>query len=175
MRSRPTRSRAGSVLGTILGLLACAGLFAASVYLFRTRADSSAERRQQKPEEQAASERIMDAAMQTAVLRGVDGVQGSGTVTREAKNGQYTVSIRTVPPAIDRQAEAYEVWLLRRRPFAFTRLGEMVTDEVGTFVLDWTSADVKMDVGSYPTVVITKEAKDGNPDPGTHILTGTFE
>lgn len=175
MRPRPTRSRARSILGTILGLLACAGLFAASVYLFRTRAGETAERRRTQPETTAVPDRVVDAALETATLTGVDGAQGSGTVTREAKNGQYAVSVRAVPPAIDRQAEAYEVWLLRRRPFAFTRLGEMVTDESGTFVLDWTSADVKMDVGSYPTVVMTREVKDGNPDPGVHVLTGTFE
>ncbi len=175
MHSPHPPSRAGSVLGTVLGLLVCAGFFAGSVFLFRSRAGATAEeRRRAKPELERAVTRVPDAPIQTSVLGGVNGVQGGGVATREAKNGTYTLSIHAQPPSIDRASEAYEVWLLRRRPFAFTRLGEMVTDEAGVFVLDWTSDDPALDVGSYPTVVVTREAKDGNPDPGTHVLTGNF-
>ena len=148
----------------------------ASVYVFRTRAGAAAEeRRLAKEDTRVAPTSVSDHPMQTASLFGIGGAQGNGTASREAKNGVYTVSVRVVPPVIDRQTEAYEVWLLRRRPFAFTRLGEMMTDETGTFVLDWTSDDPSADVGSYPTVVITHELKDGNPDPGVQVMTGTFE
>lgn len=182
MRSRSPRSRTGSVLGTIIGLLACAGLFAASVYLFRTRSSALAEQRRKEPTPTVDAANVVDAPRQTATLMGVNGAAGSlpagqagGEAMREAKNGAYTLSVHAQPPAIDRQTEAYEVWLLRRRPFAFTRIGEMTTDEAGVFVLDWSSTDGTLDVGSYPTVVVTREAKDGNLDPGTHVLTGTFE
>ncbi len=175
MRPRFGHARTGSVVGTVLGLLACAGLFVVSVYLFRSRAGNAARESRSATTSPAAETRLADQPPQTAELSGVDGVQGSGTVTRETKNGQQAISVRATPPAIDRQAESYEAWLLRRRPFAFTRLGEMVTDETGTFVLDWTSGDSTVDAFSYPTVIITREAKDGNPDPGVHTLTGTFK
>ena len=64
--------------------------------------------------------------------------------------------------------------LFSRLPFGFFPLGELLTDELGAFVLEWEQTDQSKYV-SYRTIIVTREAKDANPDPGVRVLEGTFE
>ena len=80
----------------------------------------------------------------------------------------------------DRENFFYEGWLLRPVPFDYFSTGEMVTNFLGEFVLDWNSSTSSWQAGpstnywAYTRVIITLEAKDGNPDPDRHILEGEF-
>ena len=74
---------------------------------------------------------------------------------------------------IDRENFFYEGWLLRPVPFHYFSTGEMVTNSLGEFVLEW-EGKLGQDYRAYTRVVITLEAKDGNPDPAAHIVEGIF-
>jgi hypothetical protein len=115
----------------------------------------------------------LDLESSEATLKDVTGGGASGRATRGTGEGHYYHSVKTSLPTIDREQFFYEGWLVRPVPFDYFSTGEMVTNNLGEFVLEWNGLPGK-DYQAYTRVVITLEAKDGNPDPAKHILEGEF-
>jgi len=107
-------------------------------------------------------------------LQGIDGRYADGEATRAIEDERFVHTVKAVLPDIDREAYFYEGWLLRRIPFEFFSTGEMVTNEVGEFVLEWEGKSDE-DYSDYTEVIITLEPYDDNPDPATHVAEGQFE
>lgn len=186
---RPKRRRSVlPLLGTGVIVLGLIGLFAVSVYAFRSKP---------KPTEEPAvspllegilephpvhvtSESLGEGARQ-AELVSLDGSGAQGIATRGEKDGHFYFTVRTTLGAIDRETQTYEVWLIQELPYDFFRVGEMVTNEEGAFIFDWEAAEGRdgrgtsfTDYAGYTNVIITREGKDGNPDPGLRVMDGTF-
>lgn len=180
-RSKPYRSSrnassGSSAVKTVFLVLLLVGVFAGSVYVFRT-SHASRPIKSMLPVsvEKAEAAPIPNVPeLVTIELTNMESAPSHGTATLERKDGKIHVALKASPPPIDRVTTSYEVWLFSRLPFGFFPLGELVTDEQGAFVLDWEQAD-KASYTSYRTIIVTREAKDANPDPGVHILEGTFE
>lgn len=165
------------VTGFLVTVLA--GVFAVSVKAFRART----------PEPQAISiastapiatptsitPSIPESARQDREAALVD-VRSSvrvGVARRGQEDGKPYVELVMSPLAIDRESQAYEAWLLRQVPYEFFSLGEMVTNDLGEFVVRWEGGKDGT-VDDYTRVVVTLEKKDGNPDPGEQVIKGTF-
>ena len=151
------------------------GLFVVSVYFFRKPPPAApfVEDGDAAPEVEAAPRFTLDLESTEAHLEDVTGGSASGTATRGAKNGDFFHTLKADLPAIDRETTFYEGWLVKLIPFSYFSTGEMVTNELGEFVLEW-AGETDKDYKAYTKVVITVEAKDGNPDPAAHVLEGTF-
>lgn len=108
-----------------------------------------------------------------AKLRDVSGGSASGTASRENDDGQFFLKLKASFPEIDRETTFYEAWIVRQVPYDYVSVGEFVTNDDGEWVLEWAGAEGKYD--AYTRVIVTREAKDGNPDPAGHILEGEFE
>lgn len=109
----------------------------------------------------------------SAELRDVSGGGFSGTASREEEDGQFFLKLKADLGEINREKEAYEAWLVRQVPYDYFSVGDFVTNDDGEWVLEWTGAAGKYD--GYTRVVVTREQKDGNVDPGAHVLEGEFE
>ena len=180
------RRRSSGFSGTVvvigLAFIVIAGLFAYGIWWFRFR-DKTV------PEPTAAStiENVLSptsvsmadlasttsGASHDAILRDVSGGSGSGTGFRDTVDGQFVVRLKLSLPEIDRERDAYEGWLVRQLPYGYFSIGEVVTNDDGEWVLEWTGAPGEFD--GYTRVVVTREAKDGNPDPSGHVLGGEFK
>ncbi|MFH1253668.1 MAG: hypothetical protein V1664_05090 [Candidatus Uhrbacteria bacterium] len=108
-----------------------------------------------------------------ATIKSLSSGQEIGLATRGLDKGVFYHTVKINLPAIDREKEFYEGWLLRQAPYDFFSTGEMITNEVGEFVLEWT--DTHDDLDDYNQVVITREARDGNSVPGARVAEGRFE
>jgi hypothetical protein len=159
----------------MFAVVVLAGLFVYSVYEFR------------KPDEVASAESAPAPAPTPVVtltapipvggeahLRGIGETQATGTAKRSKDKDVYYLRVKTNLPGIDRESQYYEVWLLRPIPYGYFSAGEMVTNDLGEFVLEWAGQEGK-NYDDYSQVVITLEAKDGNPDPSGHVMEGMFE
>jgi hypothetical protein len=93
-----------------------------------------------------------------------------GLATRGTENGIFYHTIKVALPAIDREKEFYEGWLLCQSPYDFFSTGEMVTDADGDFVLEWAGA--RDDIDDYNQIVITRESRDNNAAPGERVAEG---
>ena len=150
-------------------------LFIVSVFVFRNT----------KPEKQVgAADAILNTGSSAmvnpatltnfdATLFGVSSGKAVGTATRALANGVFHVNIRAAMPDIDRESQFYQVWLVRPVPYDFISAGEMVTNELGTFVLDWNGLSDK-DYSGYIDLVITLQTRNGDADPQMHIVEGEF-
>jgi len=171
--------RRASAWKTALGTFALSaillGAFAGSVYLFR-KEDGSAP----SPKEGAAASPAIAAVIPTSALTDtsadlVDQHSSAkvGIATRGQKDGAFEFLVTMNPPAIDRETQAYVVWLLRPVPFDFFSLGEMVTDDTGAFVTDWLGEKDKS-YDAYTRIIITLQPK-GAPDPAANqVIKGVF-
>jgi len=180
------RRRSSRVTGTIIvtGLIvvAIAGLFALGIWWFRFRPKPSTEavaadtiKNVMSPTSVSAADLAATTAgtAREAALRDVSGGSASGTATRATADGQFSVDLKASLPDIDRDKDAYEAWLVRQVPYDFLSIGEIVTNDDGEWLLEWKGASGKFD--GYTRVVVTREAKDGNPDPSGHVLRGEFK
>lgn len=186
-RSKPYRSSrkssGSSAIKTVVLVVFLVGVFAGSVYLFRTSHASRAALNilsavSAKTEGLSPSNEPETVTVELVNVENESGrVPSTGkhdTAILERKDGKLHVTLNTSPSPIDRQTTTYEAWLFSRLPFGFFSLGELTTDEQGVFILNWEQAD-RPSYGSYRTIIVTREAKDANPDPGVHVLEGTFE
>jgi hypothetical protein len=171
------------LFGTVGAVAAFAALFAYGIWWFRF------DRGVDEPAEAASDATIADvltpspvssAALAAAVgdsadadLRDVSGGSSSAVARRETGDGRFFFSVKASLPEIDREAWAYEAWLLRQAPYDYFSVGEFETNDDGEWVLEWSGVAGKYD--AYTQVVVTLEAKDGNPDPSGHVLEGEFE
>jgi hypothetical protein len=110
-----------------------------------------------------------------AELANVSGGGADGIATRVTDDDQYELRVNTslLGDGIDRETYFYEVWLIRKVPYDFFSAGEMVTNSLGEFVLEWEGEKGK-NYNGYTKVIVTLEARDENQAPAQHILEGEF-
>lgn len=176
------------ILGTGIGIVGLLALFAVSVKAFRSRPEEPVTPAQpllagilEPRPVHVTSESLGEGARQ-AELHALDGTGALGIATRGEKDGHFYFTVRTTLTGIDRETQAYEVWVIQELPYDFMRLGEMVTNDAGEFIFEWEpeeSKDPNVDrtyaaYAGFTNIVITREAKDGNADPGTRVMTGEF-
>lgn len=127
---------------------------------------------QQGVQKQSTTEvKITDGAKR-AVLRPLEGRQGSGAATSAFASGQFQhvlVASLPLPP----EGFFYTVWLIRPSPFDFFEAGRLIqrADDLRWYAL-FTAADDRRD---YHKVVVTLESGDGNAAPGDAVLEGVLE
>jgi hypothetical protein len=109
---------------------------------------------------------------QTTVLRQLSDNAEIGFADRGLENGILYHTVKVSLPAIDRQKEFYEGWLARQSPYDFFSTGEMVTNELGEFILEWVGEHDE--AISFDKIIITKELYDNNPEPSERVAEGVF-
>lgn len=168
------------------------GLFAVSVYLFRssgpaseTPPDNEGVTAKQRSQDEELSADVQAGRIEmapgipevrvknTAKLQDVRGGGGVGEAKRGTKDGVFYHTVTATLPEIDREAYFYEGWLVRKVPFDYFSTGEMVTNKEGEFVLEW-EGEEGASYADYTEVVITLEPRDNDPSPADHVLEGTF-
>lgn len=172
----------GTVVVTALVVIAIAGLFACGIWWFRFRPRETVDVAGVNTIENVMSPTSVSAAdlaastsgtAREAALRDVSGGSGSGTMTRDTVDGQFSIMLKASLPEIDREKSDYEAWLVRQVPYDFFSLGEIVTNDEGAWVLEWKGPTGKYE--GFTRVVVTRESKDGNTDPSGHVLEGEFK
>lgn len=178
---RPRSVPYGTVFGTLGIVAALVALFAYGIWWFRfapkdepvaEASDSIANVLTPSPVSTAALA-ATEGASNRASLRDAAGGSASGEAERDTDDGQFFLRLKASLPEIDREAYAYEAWLLRQVPYDYFSVGDFVTNDDGEWVLEWAGAAGKYD--AYTQIVVTVEAKDGNEDPSRHVLEGEFE
>ncbi len=177
--------RVGAMLGTGVIVLGLFGLFVYGIYQFRfapkdetpTAAGVPTVSDVLTPSPVTASAVLAQSAANARVanLRQVQTGTIIGSATRGEKDKHYYLTINTDLPEIDREKFFYEGWILRKVPYDYVSVGDLVTNEEGKFVLEWEASISPELYSAYSSVIITLEPKDGNSDPSTHVLEGTFE
>lgn len=109
-----------------------------------------------------------------APLRHVVSQQELGEATRSVFNERLSVVVRHQAFEVDNAVFFYEVWLVRKLPFNFVSIGEMIPQDTGGYALSWESAG-EQNYLDYNRVIVTRETRGASPDPETHILEGEFE
>jgi hypothetical protein len=149
-------------------------LFIVSMFVFRSK---KYEKPVVTPEVLSASDTVTkivgELTNPSATLIGVSSNNPVGTAIRTLTTGMFHLSISANLPGIDRESQFYQAWLVRPVPYNYVSAGEFVTNDLGTFVLDW-SGSVDKDYSDYTNLVVTLQARNGSPDPQTHIAKGTF-
>lgn len=166
-------------LATAFFVLLIAGAFVGAVYLFRMKGNA-ADAPSPLPEGGTRGVGVADALIprtaiedREAALYDVRDSLKVGVARRGVEDGKPYFEIVMNPPAIDRETHAYEAWIVRPVPYDYFSVGEMVTNDLGEFVVRW-EGEKGTDVDEYTRVVVTLEAKDGNPDPGEQVIKGVF-
>lgn len=177
--SPPKLQRWLSSLGTVVIVVALFVLFVVAVFWFRrpkealeNRIDSIAEVLRPDPISEAILHGAIDTESRSATLF-LAANQAVGEATRGKKDEQFFLELAADLPEIDREVFFYEVWLLRPIPYDFFSVGEMVTDEDGTFVLEWEGEKDK-DYSGYMRLIITRQEYGGSADPQAHIIEAEF-
>lgn len=115
----------------------------------------------------------IDTKSPTAQLKMVVSKQPVGEARRGEKDGKFYVEMFVDLPVIDREISYYQVWVVRKLPYDYFSLGEMVTDDEGKFALEWIAPDMG-NYAAYTQIVITVNQYEGSPDPGEHLVEGGF-
>lgn len=174
-RRRTTGPSRGTLGRGVLVVLLLASAFAGSVYAFRRMASNEVNAK--KAAEAARMEIPVSGAVSipaaSAAFVDVERAGGQGTAARDAKDGRYHLTLHATLPPIDRASVSYEAWLFSRLPFDYVPLGELTTDTAGAFTLDWEGVAGK-DYATYRQVIITRQAKTDDANPGVHVLQATF-
>lgn len=181
--SRGRKKTAGTAVVTAVAALAVVVLFVSGIRWFRARHDESVAAAAAPADAvapvlapspvSASAIAALAKGSASAKLRDVQGGGSSGTASREDDGGQFFLRLKANIPEIDREQETYEAWLVRQVPYDYFSVGDFVTNDDGEWVLEWSGAAGTYD--GYTRVVVTRERKDGNADPGGHVLEGEFE
>ena len=180
MRTSKRTIRIGSAIGTGVVVLILFVVFVLAVAWFRTPKeevqseffDSIADVLTPDPISQAVINGI-DIHSKEAFLRWVNTGELLGDAERGIKDEKYYLDMKLVLPEIDREVHYYQVWLVRKLPYDYFSIGEMVTNEDGEFVLEWEAPDDE-DYFDYTKMVITVNQYEGSSDPGDHLVEGEF-
>lgn len=172
--------RWGSAIGSVGAVILLFILFVVAVAWFRSEpvveeevVSSIVDVLKPDPISQAVIDGAIDTQSREATLYWKSTGARVGSASRGEKDELYYVEMKMDLPAIDREIQYYQVWLLRRLPYDFFSIGEMVTDEDGYFTLEWSASDDE-DYSGYAHIIVTRHAYDGDPDPGTHLVVGVF-
>lgn len=178
------RKRTGKIhQQTTWVIVVCLGIvFFVAVFWFRSTGNKKSETEIvnsianvfiQHPVDSSVVEGGIDLTSKDASLIGLNSKQVVGRATRGIKDGKYFFEAKAILPTIDRETNFYDVWLIQSVPYQFFSLGEMITNEIGDFVLEW-QPDDETDLQSYSKIVVTLQTKGGDPDPQNHIVEGEF-
>ncbi len=115
----------------------------------------------------------IDVHSKEADLRWVNTGELLGEAARGIKDEKYYLDAKLSLPEIDREVHYYQMWLVRKLPYDYFSVGEMVTNEDEEFVLEWEAPDDE-DYFDYTQIVITVNLYEGTPDPGEHLVEGEF-
>jgi hypothetical protein len=172
--------RWGSAIGTGVLVLVLFVLFVFAVKWFRAPSEGADESLVGSITDVLTPDPISEAVLKgidtqskDATLRWIATGELLGEAERGVKDDGYYFEAELALPEIDRDIHYYQLWLVRKLPYDYFSLGEMVTDEDGKFVLEWEIAE---DEGyfDYTQIVITVNQYDGSPDPGKHLVRGEF-
>jgi hypothetical protein len=178
-RSRIKRHSRFSLLLQIIGLgILTLLIFSYGLYKLRVGQKEKAEEKNDASMVADSSEKsevvsTINLARQSTVIKSLSSNLEVGSAERGIENGILYHSVKVSLPEIDRTTEFYEGWLVRQSPYDFFSTGEMMTNNLGEFVLEW--AGEHADIVSYDRVIITREARDDNPAPSEHVAEGAFE
>ncbi|SRR3989338_364677 len=150
-------------------------IFGSSVYFFRKAQRNDLAKKAEDKDVQIFDRTplpiVEDAEANLLNLK--TGIVAGTAVRRLVSDDEFIHTIKSQLPIIDPAVSFYEGWLVRTVPYGFFSTGEMVVSDEGQFVLEW-KGNSPADYSGYDKVVITIEARDGNPDPSEHILEGVF-
>lgn len=163
---------------TVLVGLGFFALFVVGVQLFRSGA--APEESQETIADVLTADPIVGGLTSSSFLEGKDAElvhvvteQSLGRATRGLFDGRLSVTVNHNALELDHEAFFYEVWLVRKLPFSFLSIGEMIPLEEGGYQLEWES-DRERDYREYSRVIVTRETRGSSRDPETHILEGEF-
>jgi hypothetical protein len=172
--------RIGSVVGTGAVVVALFIFFIIAVTWFRApkespknKVDSIVDVLTPMPVSESVILGAIDTVSREATLIKVDSGEDVGTAKRGTKDDNYYFEIKSVLPEIDREVNFYEVWLLRDVPYSYFSAGEMITNDDGEFVIEWSGENEKQ-YNDFTHVIVTLQEYGGTTDPGSHILEGEF-
>jgi hypothetical protein len=176
------RKKIGSIAITIGVIVILFLLFVVSVAWFRTSkpepeqplVDSIADVLTPESIAESVIEGGIDTLSKTANLYHLTSDAPVGVTVRGTKDEKFYIEMKTTLPEIDREVSFYEVWLVRQVPFHFISTGEMLTNEEGEFVLEWTAEEEGDDYSDYTQVVVTIESREDYAGPGPHVAEGEF-
>lgn len=175
---RPSRlpSFGGAKKNVRVGLVVAAFvlLFGGSMFLFRTA-------KHEKPKDVSSvlattstvTPNPSEFSQTSATLIGLTSNKPVGTATRSLVTSLFHLSMSVTLPGIDRASQFYQAWLVRPVPYDYVSAGELITNDLGTFILDWNGLADK-DYSGYTNLVITLQARGGDEDPQGHIAEGGF-
>ena len=128
------------------------------------------------PGSASAHESSIDRAIDLTYLETGSGF--SASASRAIAEGQYAVKVVALPPAIDDLSMTYEAWLVKPGFTDYFSIGTLARREDGKWQIVWKqdAARVRPDMDQFTTVIVTREARDGNALPSPqHVFEGTFE
>lgn len=148
-------------------------LFAGAMFLFRST-------KYEKPAEKVVgvieTTKVTEAGIlgnPDATMIGVSSQKPVGTAVRTMANNLFHLNMSTTLPGIDRESQYYQAWLVRPVPYDYVSAGELMTDDLGSFVLDWNGL-VDKNYSGYTNLVITLQARGGDEGPQGHVAEGEF-
>lgn len=169
------RRRLGPMVGTLGVVLVLGAVFAYGVYYIRFGRKTNAPEAVASTSAPGEVPLVVEAPTQAknATLADVTAGSANGEANRGEKDGNYDLTIKADLPDIDRNSQYYDVWLVRKIPYDFFPAGEMVTNNLGEFVLEWVGqpGDTYDD---YTQVVVTLQTRGEDPSPAKHVLEGEF-
>ncbi len=182
-QSSHRRWRFKPILGTGAAVILLVILFVVLVAWFRSSksapseeiVDSIADVLTPTPVSVELIERAVDTQSREAILYWLGSGEEIGEARRGEKDGAYYLRVKTSLPAIDRETQFYEVWLLQQIPYIYFSAGEMITNDLSEFVLEWDATKEDVSYDGYTQVIITLEVYDENPDPASHVVEGVFD
>ncbi|HBK34209.1 TPA: hypothetical protein DEP34_02670 [Candidatus Uhrbacteria bacterium] len=182
-QSSHRRWRFKPILGTGVAMLLLVVLFVVLVAWFRSSksapseeiVDSITDVLTPTPVSVELIERAVDIQSREAILYWLGTGEEIGEARRGEKDGAYYLRVKTALPMIDRESQFYEVWLLQQIPYAYFSAGEMITNDLGEFVLEWDAPEKAVSYNGYTRVIITLEVYDENSDPASHVAEGIFD
>jgi len=118
--------------------------------------------------------KAIDTESKEATLHWISTGELLGEAERGVKDDRYYFEAELSLPEIDRDVHYYQVWLIRKLPYDFFSLGEMVTNDDGAFMIEWVAGDDDVDYFEYTGIVITVNQYDGTSDPIVKRVEGEF-
>lgn len=166
-------SRFGIIFRSGLFVILFLVLFGSSVYFFRVAQKNDLLKKAEEVAENTVQSPLPPIEDASANMLDLKTGTTAGIASRASVLNVFTHTIKTQLPAVDSSGLFYEGWLVRLVPYGFFSTGEMVANKEGQYVLEW-KGDLETDYSGYTKIVVTLEARDGNPDPSEHVLEGVF-
>lgn len=106
---------------------------------------------------------------ETVELQDVAGLGAAGQAKRAFSDGKYYFKVTALGFGLAEKGYYYEAWLKKDDDYFST--GRLTVDVSGEGYLYYTAS---ADKSEYSKAVVTLEPEDGNPEPASPILEGSF-